>query len=76
MEKGYFYFENLELLIKMAEDAGIYVPDSIKEPKNYIKRIKKSLCLLMMLKVLNKKCLMLIKKLIGDLVEIARKKYW
>lgn len=43
MELGYFTFENLEELIKMAESAGHYVPDSIKEPKISVKDIKKAL---------------------------------
>lgn len=32
MELGYFTFENLDTLIKMAEDRGFYVPDQIKKP--------------------------------------------
>ena len=43
MELGYFTFENLEELIKMAEEMGHYVPDSIKEPKISVKDIKKAL---------------------------------
>lgn len=72
MEKGYFYFENLELLIKMAEDAGIYVPDSIKEPKTTLKELK-NLVLTNDVKSIEQKMFNADKKLIGDLVEIARK---
>jgi len=43
MEKGLFTFDNLQELIKMAEEAGYYVPDSIKEPKIAIKDIRKAL---------------------------------
>lgn len=43
MEKGYFTFENLEVLIEMAEEMGYYVPDSIKEPKVTLKEIAKAL---------------------------------
>jgi hypothetical protein len=43
MELGYFTFENLDVLIKMAEDLGLYVPDSIKEPKVTLKEIAKAL---------------------------------
>lgn len=43
MELGYFTFENLEVLIKMAEDMGYYVPDSIKSPKVSIKEIAKAI---------------------------------
>lgn len=39
MEDGYFTFENLDTLIKMAEEKGYYVPDSIKEPQVSIKEI-------------------------------------
>ena len=43
MEMGLFTFDNLQELIKMAEEAGYYVPDSIKEPKIAIKDIRKAL---------------------------------
>lgn len=43
MELGYFTFENLDTLIKMADEAGIYVPDSIKDPKVTLKDIAKAL---------------------------------
>ena len=43
MEKGYFTFENLDELIKQAEDLGYYVPDSIKEPKVTLKEMKTAL---------------------------------
>lgn len=33
LEKGYFTFEKLDTLIKMAEELGYYVPDSIKDPQ-------------------------------------------
>lgn len=39
MEQGYFTFENLAELIKMAEEKGFYVPDSIKEPQVSLKEI-------------------------------------
>lgn len=43
MELGLFTFDNLQQLIEMAEEAGYYVPDSIKEPKVAIKDIRKAL---------------------------------
>lgn len=43
MELGYFTFENLDELIKQAEDLGYYVPDSIKEPKVTLKEMKTAL---------------------------------
>jgi len=72
MERGYFFFENLELLIQMAEDAGLYVPDSIKEPKVTLKELK-ILVLNNDIKSIEQKMFNANKNLIGDLVEIARK---
>lgn len=43
MELGYFTFEKLDILIKMAEDLGLYVPDSIKDPQLTLKDIAKIL---------------------------------
>ena len=43
MEKGYFTYENLEVLIEMAEEMGYHVPPSIKEPKVTLKEIQKAL---------------------------------
>jgi len=43
MQLGFFTFENLQELIEMAEEAGYYVPDSIKDPKIAIKDIRKML---------------------------------
>ena len=43
MEKGYFTYENLGVLIEMAEEMGYYVPDSIKEPKVTLKEMQKAL---------------------------------
>lgn len=39
LEMGYFTFENLDILIKMAEAQGYYVPESIKNPQLTIKEI-------------------------------------
>jgi hypothetical protein len=35
MEKGYFTFENLEILLQMAEEEGLMVPDSLFKQKVY-----------------------------------------
>lgn len=43
MELGYFTFENLDVLVEMAEEMGHYVPDSIKNPKISVKDMKKAL---------------------------------
>lgn len=43
MELGYFTFENLDILIEMAEDFGYYIPNSIKEPQVTLKDIAKVL---------------------------------
>lgn len=40
LEKGLFTFRDLQDLILMAEEEGIYVPDSIKEPKILSKDLK------------------------------------
>ena len=40
MERNYFTFENLDVLIEMAESMGFYVPDSIKSPKVTLKEIR------------------------------------
>lgn len=43
LEKGYITFENFDLLIELAESEGLYVPDSIKNPKVTIKQMEKLL---------------------------------
>lgn len=43
LERGYFTVQNLDLLIELAESEGLYVPDSIKEPKITIKQMEKAL---------------------------------
>lgn len=43
MELGYFTFENLDTLISMAEDLGLHVPSSIKEPPITLDKIAKIL---------------------------------
>lgn len=40
MDRGYFTFENLQGLVALAESLGIYVPDSIKEPKVELKDMR------------------------------------
>ena len=72
MEKGYFYFQNLEELIKMAEDAGLYVPDSIKEPKVTLKDLKK-LVLANDIKTLEQKMFNANNDLKNYLIEIVKK---
>ena len=71
-EKNYFTFEDLETLIEMAEEAGLFVPDSIKEPKVTSRQLQK---------IITKNDLPEFKKVmvnadktkIGDMVAIARK---
>lgn len=72
MEQGVFTFENLDLLIRMAEEAGLYVPDSIKEPKILIKDIKEIL-LKNNLPELKKLMLNASKKTIQNLINESKK---
>jgi hypothetical protein len=74
MEKGYFTFENLEILIKMAEDLGYYVPDSIKEPKITLKELK-NLLKKGDVKEMEKTLLNASSKIIGDFITLAKKMY-
>ena len=43
LDKGYIAFKDLDLLIELAESEGLYVPDSIKDPKITIKEMRKAL---------------------------------
>jgi hypothetical protein len=44
LKEGYFTFENLDLLIKLADEEGYYVPESIRENKTpTLKEIKRVL---------------------------------
>lgn len=74
METGYFTFENLAELIKVAEEMGYFVPDSIKEPKVDIKDIRKAL-LGDDQKALEKLMLNMSTKTRGDILSIARSLY-
>lgn len=74
MESGYFTFENLTDLIKVAEEMGYFVPDSIKEPKVDIKDIRKAL-LSENRKVLEQFMLNMSTKTRGDILSIARSLY-
>jgi hypothetical protein len=74
MEKGYYTFENLETLIKMAEDLGYHVPDSIKEPKISLKDLK-ALLKKGDVKEMEKTLINASSKVIGDLVTLAKKMY-
>jgi len=71
MEEGYYTFENLHVLIEMAEDLGLYVPDSIKEPKINLKELKNAL-LKNDLVTVKKLMMNASKKLIADFVALAR----
>ena len=70
--RNYFTFENLEKLIQMAEEKGLYVPDSIKEPKVTSKELQK---------IISKNDLTELKRVmvgasktkIADMVALARK---
>ena len=74
MEEGYFTFEDLHVLIKMAEDLGLYVPDSIKEPKVNLKDLKNALLKNNLTEV--KKLMMnATKKLIADFTTLARRHF-
>ena len=74
METGYFTFENLAELIKVAEEMGYFVPDSIKEPQVNIKDIRKAL-LGDDRKALEKLMLNMSTKTRGDILSIARSLY-
>ena len=74
METGYFTFENLSELIKVAEEMGYYVPDSIKEPKVEIKEIKRAI-LKDDRKALEKIMLNMSTKTRADILSIARSSY-
>jgi len=74
MESGYFTFENLQELIKVAEEMGYYVPDSIKEPQVNIKDIRKAL-IDDNRKVLEKFFLNMSTKTRADMLSIARSLY-
>lgn len=43
LDKGYITFQDLDLLIELAESEGLYVPDSIKDPKITIRQMQKTL---------------------------------
>ena len=74
MEKGYFTFENLEVLIEMAEEMGYYVPDSIKEPKVTLKEMQKALKE-GNIKELEKITNILTPKIKRDLIKVSQKMY-
>jgi len=74
MENGYFTFENLEELVKVAEEMGYFVPDSIKEPKVDIKQIRTAVTKGDN-KMLEKIILNMSTKTRADILSIARKNY-
>ena len=74
MEKGYFTYENLEVLIEMAEEMGYYVPDSIKEPKVTLKEMQKALKDADM-KELERITNVLTPKIKRDLIQTGQKMY-
>ena len=74
MEKGYFTYENLGVLIEMAEEMGYYVPDPIKEPKVTLKEMRKALKD-SDVKELERITNMLTPKIKRDLTETAQKMY-
>ena len=74
MELGYFTFENLQTLIKMADNLGIYVPDSIKEPQVTLKDIAKALRN-GEIADLDKLTQGMTKKVRGDIIATAQKMY-
>lgn len=74
MEKGYFTYENLDVLIKMAEDMGYYVPDSIKEPKISLKDLRQVI-LKGDAKELSKLMMNASRKNIDDLLSVAKRYY-
>ena len=74
MENGYFTFDNLGDLIKLAESMGYYVPDSIKEPKVTLKEMKKIL-LADNVQSLEKITKYMSTKTRSDLITLAQKYY-
>lgn len=74
LEEGYYTFENLHVLIKMAEDLGLYVPDSIKEPKINLRDLKNAL-LKNDLAAVKKFMMNASQKLIADFVTLARQNF-
>ena len=72
LELGYFTFEDLGLIIEMAEEEGLYVPDSIKEPKLTSKEMKQ-LLLEGNVDKIKQKMINATPNKIGDLISIARK---
>lgn len=74
MELGYFTFENLDILIEMAEEKGYYVPDSIREPKITIKEIA-NILRRGDEKELRNLTLNMSSKVRGDILTTARKMY-
>lgn len=74
LEEGYYTFENLHVLIKMAEDLGLYVPDSIKEPKINLRDLKNAL-LKNDLAAVKKYMMNASQKLSADFVALARQNF-
>jgi hypothetical protein len=74
LEEGYYTFENLHVLIKMAEDLGLYVPDSIKEPKINLKELKNAL-LKNDLATIKRLMMNASKKLVADFIVLARQNH-
>ena len=71
LEKGYFTFENLDILIEMAEEKGFFVPEAIKKPKINAHDIKKVL-LTNDIEALKRLMLNANSVNISDLVAVAR----
>jgi hypothetical protein len=74
METGFFTYENLAELIKVAEEMGYYVPDSIKEPRVDIKDIRKAL-LNDDRRALDSYIMNMTTKTRNDILSVARKLY-
>jgi hypothetical protein len=74
MSSGYFTFENLTELIKVAEEMGFYVPDSIKNPMVDLKELRK-LLLNDDRKGLERITLNMSSKVRNDILSLSRKLY-
>lgn len=74
MEAGYFVFEDVETLIKMAESKGLYVPDSIKNRKFTLKDFERVLIKGDVEKI-KKELEGASRKTIRDVITIARELY-
>lgn len=74
MERGYYVIENVETLIKMAEDKGFYVPDSIKNRKYTLEDFK-NLLIKGDIKEMEKQLTQATRKTARDVIALAREVY-